>query len=69
MIGRVETVDRHGFSRNRILELERAIEIDVLVMSVSTHSVASLEHVRVQVEKRPSPLCGTACLLLGSLTS
>ena len=43
LIGRVENVDRYGFRRNRILELERAIEIDLLVMNVRRHSTASLK--------------------------
>lgn len=41
LIGRVENVDRYGFRRDRILE--RAIEIDLLVMNVRRHSTASLE--------------------------
>jgi len=66
LIGRMENVDRYGFRRNRILELERAIEAD-LVMNVRRHSTASLKNIRIALEERSSPLPGTALLLLEAL--
>ena len=67
LIGRMDNVDRYGFRRNRILELERAIETDLLVMNVRRHSTASLKNIRIELEKRSSPLPGTALLLLEAL--
>ena len=58
LICRMENVDRYGFRRNRILELERAIETD-LVMNVRRHSTASLKNIRIELEKRSSLLPGT----------
>ena len=66
LICRMENVDRYGFRRNRILELERAIETD-LVMNVRRHSTASLKNIRIELEKRSSLLPGTALLLLEAL--
>lgn len=47
LIGRMENVNRCDFRRNRILELEMTIEIDLLVMNVKIHSVAILKSVRI----------------------
>ena len=63
LIGRMENVDRYGFRGNRILELERIIETD-LVMNVRRHSTASLKNIRIELEKRSWLLPRTALLLL-----
>lgn len=47
LIGRIENVNRCGFRRNRISELEMTIEIDLLVMNVKIHSIAILKSVRI----------------------
>lgn len=67
LIGRMESVNKYGSRRNRILELERAIEIALLVMNVKIHSSAFLESIRIL--KGPRPLMEQPLLLLGSTKS
>ena len=63
LIGRMENVDRYGLRGNRILELVRVIETD-LVMNVRRHSTTSLKNIRIELEKRSWLLPRTALLLL-----
>lgn len=67
LIGRMESVNKYGSRRNRILELERAIEIALLVMNVKIHSSAFLESIRIL--EGPRPLMEQPLLLLGSTKS
>lgn len=67
LIGRMESVNKYGSRRNRILELERAIEIALLVMNVKIHSSAFLESIRILKGSRP--LMEQPFLLLGSTKS